>query len=370
MSLGLGAAGCAHRMAFGGSGLLFVQPCRSAALHRLPCYRLDRVRCAGCCRQLALLWWLAPQAHVCFPLACPPHSVWSVSHSLQRPHLLASASDDGTVRLWGGPAMQCCLAALRPGAAGAPASGVHLSPFDGNLAAVASADHNAYVFDLRRADAPLLQLAGHARAVSYVRWLGPNRLATASTDASLALWQLPAPQQQQQQQRWGAGGAADAAFAATAPAGGAAPRPPAGSPTGVLEQPWRRLRGHRNSKNFCGLAVRPEDGLLACGSEAPSVYAYHEAWAAPLAVHRFAGGSRSSSPGGGGGGGVRQRSPSPPQQQRQQQDLFCSAVAWQPATARPGRAPLLAAALSSGELRVLELRRAPAEAAERRCSDS
>lgn len=287
-----------------------------------------------------------------FPPLLRECRVWSVSHSLQRPHLCASASDDGTVRLWGGRGMQTCLAALRPGRSGAPACGVQLSPFDANLLAVASADHSAYVFDLRRADQPLLQLSGHARAVSFVRWLGPCRLATASTDASLALWQLPAPAD--------VGGAPTAVAAAAGAAAGsmpaaaipaAAPAPMAGSSAAmVLSQPFRRLQGHQNSKNFCGLSVRPEDGMLACGSESPAAYAYHEKWTTPVAVHEFDPGSAEGRP------GADAALPAGQQQQRQQhQGMFCSAVAWQPAAARPGRAPLLAAALSSGELRVMEL---------------
>ncbi|KAL4428271.1 hypothetical protein ABPG75_002360 [Micractinium tetrahymenae] len=275
--------------------------------------------------------------------------VWSVSHSLQRPHLCASASDDGTVRLWGGRGMQTCLAALRPSSAGAPACGVQLSPFDGNLLAVASADHSAYVFDLRRADAPVLQLSGHARAVSFVRWLGPSRLAASSTDASLAIWQLPAPAD------GSSNGASSAAAAAMAANGASAAEPALAkvpSATTVLSEPVRRLRGHQNSKNFCGLSVRPEDGLLACGSESPAAFAYHASWTAPMAVHQFAAAAGSISPGGADAGAC-----SPSQQQQQQQGLFCSAVAWQPVAARPGRAPLLAAALSSGELRIMELGR-------------
>lgn len=309
------------------------------------------------------------------PAVCPCR-VWSVSHSLQRPHLCASASDDGTVRLWGGRGMQTCLAALRPSSSGAPACGVQLSPFDGNLLAMASADHSAYVFDLRRADQPIVQLSGHARAVSFVRWLGPCRLATASTDASLALWQLPAPPDGGSGPLGSAGGAAASAggmVAAVPPAG----MPVAGSPAAmVISQPLRRLQGHQNSKNFCGLSVRPEDGMLACGSESPAAFAYHERWAAPVAVHQFdtAGGAWGQ-PGGcagvAGAGGADDDACSPAQQQQglKQQGLFCSAVAWQPAAARPGRAPLLAAALSSGELRVMELRGPSAEAAALRRAD-
>ena len=309
--------------------------------------------------------------------------MWSVHHSVQRPHLCASASEDGTVCLWGDHALHSCIGVLRPSASGAPACGVRLSPFDGNLAAVACADHSAYLYDLRRADRPLLQLAGHSRAVSYVRWLSASSLVTASTDATLALWQLPGPQ---------------ATAAAAAPAGvtAAADQPQAAvalstsggssssAAAAVLSQPFKRFRGHQNQKNFVGLAVRPEDGLLACGSEAPASYTNHTAWSSPLAVHSFGehpGGSNGGSGGGGGGGsggsggggsggGGSSGSGSGSPSGAAPDDLFCSAVCWQPAMARPaGAPPLLATALSSGEVRVLELQRSVAAAAQRRCMD-
>ena len=46
--------------------------------------------------------------------------------------------------------------------------------------------------------------------------------------------------------------------------------------------PWRVFQGHKNQKNFVGLAVRPADGLVACGSETSSVFAYHTSWGTPL----------------------------------------------------------------------------------------
>ncbi|KAK9826373.1 hypothetical protein WJX81_004551 [Elliptochloris bilobata] len=48
--------------------------------------------------------------------------VWSVAHSLQRRHLVASTSDDGTARLWAGPGLAACAGVLHP-ARGAPAYG-------------------------------------------------------------------------------------------------------------------------------------------------------------------------------------------------------------------------------------------------------
>lgn len=37
---------------------------------------------------------------------------------------------------------------------------------------------------------PLAVIAGHNRAVSYVRFMGASQLATASTDNTLKLWDI------------------------------------------------------------------------------------------------------------------------------------------------------------------------------------
>jgi hypothetical protein len=106
--------------------------------------------------------------------------------------------------------------------------------------------------------------------------------------------------------------------------------------------PARRFRGHANSKNFVGLSVRPEDGLVACGSETAQVFAYSMNWDQPLVAHSF--------------------DPEPPSLGSAPPSFapFCSAVCWQPATACPGAEPLLAAATSDGFLHVLALRQPPA----------
>ena len=43
-----------------------------------------------------------------------------------------------------------------------------------------------------RLQVPLVQVCGHNRAVSYVRWMGANRLVSASTDNCLKLWDVAA----------------------------------------------------------------------------------------------------------------------------------------------------------------------------------
>lgn len=224
--------------------------------------------------------------------------VWAVSHSHLRPHLAASGSEDGTVALWSGPGLATAAARLRPGAA---VTGVQLSPYDENAVAMACADGRAHVYDLRRLDAPLATLAGHHnRPTSYAKFLDRTTLVTAATDASLATWTL------------------------------------GGDLTAIA--PGRVFRGHANAKNFVGLAVRPEDRLVACGSECSRVYAYSMAWECPVA---------SADLGVCGCGGCGE-APAP--------GLFCTAVTWQPEGAAPGCGPLLAAATSDGGVKVLSLR--------------
>ena len=75
--------------------------------------------------------------------------------------------------------------------------------------------------------------------------MGRNRLATASVDSTLAVWNL-------------------------------------GRSTGHL---FRRYEGHRNVKNFVGLSVCPETELMATGSECGQAVAYHRAWSHPIAAH-------------------------------------------------------------------------------------
>lgn len=55
---------------------------------------------------------------------------------------------------------------------------------------VGSADHNIHYFDLRNPSSPLSVFRGHRKAVSYVKFLSQNELASASTDSTLRLWDV------------------------------------------------------------------------------------------------------------------------------------------------------------------------------------
>ena len=284
-----------------------------------------------------------------------------MSHSRLRPHLCASASEDGTARLWAGPALgggAPPAAVLAPPTRGAPLTCAHFSPHDEHALAVAASDHRLYVYDLRRPAAPLWALAGHARPASYVRFLGRGHLVSAAVDSTLAAWGLPGLQQEQQPpQEWGQLRAQQQAPVVAAWEGGSAGGSGSGTGACGVLAPSHVFRGHDNAKNFVGLAVREEGGLLACGSEGPGAFAYQLSWEAPLARGALepAGGGSAPATGSnlnceapaGAVAPVAAAAPAAP---------FCSAVCWQPAAAAgPGGTPLLAAAMSDGELRVLGL---------------
>lgn len=164
---------------------------------------------------------------------------WSVDFSQTEPSRLVSGSDDCKVKVWctkqeasviniDMKANICC---------------VKYNPGSSNFVAVGSADHHIHYFDLRNTSTPLHVFRGHRKAVSYVKFLSTNELASASTDSTLRLWD-------------------------------------------VKENcPVRTFKGHTNEKNFVGLSVNNE--YIACGSETNEVFAYHKAISKPAARHRF-----------------------------------------------------------------------------------
>ncbi len=74
--------------------------------------------------------------------------IWSVAHSSARPHVAASASDDGTVAVWGGEGFAHRSATLRP-VGGWPVTCVDFCADDENALLAAGSDARAYVYDLR-----------------------------------------------------------------------------------------------------------------------------------------------------------------------------------------------------------------------------
>jgi len=67
---------------------------------------------------------------------------------------------------------------------------VQFSAYSSNLLAFGSADYKIYCYDLRKANVPWCVLAGHEKAVSYVKFVDSATLVSASTDNTLKLWDL------------------------------------------------------------------------------------------------------------------------------------------------------------------------------------
>ena len=244
--------------------------------------------------------------------------------------IFATASDDGTARVWCARsrlpvatlavgANVCCARFAPAGMAGAAAAA-------GCELALGSADHLVRVFDLRATGrGALATLAGHAQAVSYVRYApGGAGLVSASTDATLRLWRRGWADEE---------GDTSAAATTTTP------------PPSQQQRCVRVYRGHANERNFVGLDVAGD--LVAAGSESGEVVVYAAALSRPIARAACDGGSGGSAamtaPGG---------LPAPP--------AFVSAVCWRPApedgSAGPASLPrTLLAATSRGSVHVLEL---------------
>lgn len=67
---------------------------------------------------------------------------------------------------------------------------VQFSGYSTHLLVFGSADYKIYGYDLRHTRIPWCTLAGHGKAVSYVKFLDAENLVSASTDNTLKLWDL------------------------------------------------------------------------------------------------------------------------------------------------------------------------------------
>ncbi|KAI3466532.1 hypothetical protein Pfo_023195 [Paulownia fortunei] len=164
---------------------------------------------------------------------------WSVDFSRTEPSMLVSGSDDCKVKVWCTKQETSVLNIDMK----ANICSVKYNPGSSMHVAVGSADHHIHFYDLRKISQPLHIFSGHKKAVSYVKFLSNNELASASTDSTLRLWDVKE------------------------------------------NVPLRIFRGHANEKNFVGLTVNSE--YIACGSETNEVFAYHKAISKPAASHRF-----------------------------------------------------------------------------------
>lgn len=138
-----------------------------------------------------------------------------------------------------------------------------------------------------------MTLVGHARTVSYVRFVDSSSIVSSSTDNSLKIWDLSL------------------------------------STSGLIENPVQTFTGHTNVKNFVGLSI--SDGYIATGSETNEIFVYHKAFPMPVLSYRF--------------GAVNPITG----QEANDSNQFISCICWR------GESHTLVAASSSGNIEVLEM---------------
>ncbi|CAN7106919.1 unnamed protein product [Brassica rapa subsp. narinosa] len=222
--------------------------------------------------------------------------VWSIDISSADPTLLASGSDDGTVKLW--IFFWFCKTFFQGASIGtiktkANVCCVQFPSDSGRSLAFGSADHKVYYYDLRNPKIPLSTMIGHSKTVSYVKFVDSSTLVSSSTDNTLKLWDLSM------------------------------------SASGVNETPLHSFAGHTNLKNFVGLSV--SDGYIATGSETNEVFVYHKAFPMPVMSYMFSNTDSTS--------GLEVDDAS----------QFISSICWR------GQSSTLVAANSNGNIKILEM---------------
>ncbi|KAK4802362.1 hypothetical protein SAY86_000565 [Trapa natans] len=217
---------------------------------------------------------------------------WSIDFSPVCPTKFASGSDDCSVKLWNINEKNS-VGTIRNIA---NVCSVQFSAHSSHLLAFGSADYKTYCYDIRNVRNPWCILAGHQKAVSYVRFLDSGTIVTASTDNSLKIWDL---------NKTSYSGFSTNACSLT-------------------------LSGHSNEKNFVGLSVA--DGYISCGSETNEVFVYYKSLPMPVTSHKFGSTDLISGKETDDGNGQ-----------------FVSNVCWK------GKSNMLVAANSSGCIKVLQL---------------
>lgn len=164
---------------------------------------------------------------------------WSVDFNEVDTRLIASGSDDASVKLYS-LNVEHAIASLE---VKANVCCVKFNPKSSCNLAFGSADHCVHYYDLRNMKEPLGVFKGHKKAVSYVKFLNSEEIVSASTDSQLKMWNITKP------------------------------------------HCLRSFVGHINEKNFVGLAT--DGDYVACGSENNALYIYYKGLTKKLFSYKF-----------------------------------------------------------------------------------
>ncbi|KAI3815006.1 hypothetical protein L1987_14657 [Smallanthus sonchifolius] len=244
--------------------------------------------------------WDVTQSQVSMQMREHESRVWSVDFSAD-PTLLASGSDDGSVKLWNinQAIIFFVYGYLTEGSSigtiktKANVCCVQFPCHSSNFLAYGSADHRVYYYDIRNLRTPLCTLIGHKKTVSNIKFIDSTTLVSSSTDNTLKLWDLTDTTSQ------------------------------------VLDRSLQSFSGHVNVKNFVGLSV--SEGYIATGSETNEVFIYHKAFPMPALSYKF----NTTDPISGN--------------ETDDDEQFISSVCWH------ARSSTLVAANSMGYIKVLEM---------------
>ena len=109
--------------------------------------------------------------------------VWSLDCNYADPKIIASASNDFTVKAWSID-MPYSIPVVNTGTC---IYAVRFHPASCNFLAYTGADHKVYYHDLRKPPVPLCIMEGHKKAVTYCHFLNDQELVSLSIDCELKL---------------------------------------------------------------------------------------------------------------------------------------------------------------------------------------
>ena len=164
---------------------------------------------------------------------------WSVHCNQHDPKIMASGSDDFTVKLW--TSDMCHSASVVNAEANVCA--VRFHPTSCNFLAYGCADNNVYYLDLRNISTPLCVMKGHKKTVHNCHFINDQELVSLAVDGEMKLWNVN------------------------------------------TVECLKTYTGHKNKFTFVGLGVNSTH--MVCGSEDNNLYGYCKHISQPITIYKL-----------------------------------------------------------------------------------